>query len=153
MNSEQLSKGIAGTRGVQLQTKNSPVPGYDVIGMGYQDNETIDALISNAKLLVSPSIYEAICTPGMDAWNFGTPTAISDIPPFREHEATWGIRSAFFNPMDPANIADVLEGYLNDYDKALEDGNNSRISMSSYTWNEVSKRYMDIFLRSVQEHA
>jgi len=153
MNSEQVSKGIAGPHGVQLLTKNSSDLGYDVIGMGYQSNEVIDALIKKAKLLVSPSIYEAICTPGMDAWNFGTPTAISDIPPFREHEAKWGIRSAFFNPMDPANIADVIEAYLNNYDKAIDDGNSSRINISAYTWDDVSKGYMDIFLKSVKEYS
>jgi glycosyltransferase involved in cell wall biosynthesis len=151
MNSEQVSKGIAGPRGVQLQTKNSPALQYDVMGMGYRDNETIDALIRNARLLVSPSLYEAICTPGMDAWNFGIPTAISDIPPFREHEATWGIRSAFFNPMDPVNMADVMEAYLNNYDQARKDGESSKINMSAYTWNEVTKGYMDIFSRAIKE--
>ena len=153
MNSEQVSKGIAGPRGVQLLTKNSPNHQYDIIGMGYQTNEVIDALIKKAKLLVSPSIYEAICTPGMDAWNFGTPTAISDIPPFREHETAWGIRSAFFNPMDPSNMADVLEAYLNNYDQALEDGKNSKLNMSAYTWKEVSKGYMEIFLKSIKEYS
>ena len=69
---------------------------FDVRGMGYQTNETIDVLIQNAKLLVSPSIYEAICTPAMDAWNFGTPTAISDIAPFREHEHAWGVATDLF---------------------------------------------------------
>ena len=153
MNSEQVSKGIAGPRGVQLHTKNSPNSEYDVIGMGYQTNEVIDALIKKAKLLISSSIYEAICTPGMDAWNFGTPTAISDIPPFREHEKTWGIRSAFFNPMNPADMANVLDSYLNNYDQAIEDGMISKKNMQTYTWQNVSKGYMDIFLKAIKNYS
>jgi glycosyltransferase involved in cell wall biosynthesis len=153
MNSEQVSKGIASNRGVQLHAKNSADSQIDIIGMGYQSNEVMDALIKRAKLLVSPSIYEAICTPGMDAWTFGTPTAISDIPPFREHEETWGIRSAFFNPMDPQNIADVLESYLNNYSEAIEDGLISQKNMNSYTWEKVSKGYMDVFLSAMTKYS
>jgi glycosyltransferase involved in cell wall biosynthesis len=145
LNSDQVQKGIAEKRGVQLLTKNSDADAYDVIGMGYQPNEVIDALITKARLLVSPSIYEAICTPGMDAWNFGTPTAISDIPPFREHEKVWGIKSAFFDPMDPAAMANVMESYLKDYDKALEDGKISQRNMAAYTWKQVAAGYMEIF--------
>ena len=153
MNSDQVAKGLAGLRGVQLQTKNSTDKNFDVLGLGYQPNEVIDVLIKKARLLVSPSIYEAICTPAMDAWNFGTPTAISDIPPFREHEKTWGIRSAFFNPMDPANMADVLDSYLNNYDQAIEDGMISKKNMQTYTWQNVSKGYMDIFLKAVKNYS
>ncbi|MBV4357839.1 glycosyltransferase [Pinibacter aurantiacus] len=148
-NSESIPKGIAEYRGVQLLTSNSPQTFYDVRGMGYQPNEVLDALIKNAKLLVSPSIYEAICTPAMDAWNFGTPTAISDIPPFREHEKAWGIRSAFFDPMNPEKIADVLEAYLKDYDRAIEDGKTSKENMSKYSWKHVSKGYMEVFEKAI----
>ena len=150
MNSEQVRKGIAERRGVRLMTKNSSAGEYDVIGMGYQPNEVIDALIRKAKLLVSPSIYEAICTPAMDAWNFGTPTAISDIPPFREHEKAWGIRSAFFDPMDPQNMADVMEKYLNNYEQALADGEISKKRMANYSWKQVSEGYMEVFLKAIK---
>jgi len=112
--SDQIKFGIAEYRGVKLTTDND----YDVRGMGYQSNEQMDALIMNAKLMVSPSIYEEMCQPAMDAWSFGTPTALSDIPPFREHENVLGIKSAFFDPMNPLNIAEVLEQYLSNYDKA-----------------------------------
>ncbi len=152
MNSQQVKRGIAGYRGVELLTKNGAGRDFDVMGMGYQPNKVIDSLISRARLLVSPSIYEAICTPAMDAWHFGTPTAISDIPPFREHEKTWSIKSAFFDPMDPENIADVLEAYLNQYDKAREDGRVSKENMARYTWDNVASRYLDVFRRAIKEH-
>jgi glycosyltransferase involved in cell wall biosynthesis len=149
LNSEQVRKGVAEYRGVRLLTENDDSSDFDVVGMGYQPNEVIDVLIKKARLLVSPSIYEAICTPGMDAWNFGTPTAISDIPPFREHEKVWNIRSAFFDPMNPENIADVIEQYLSDYEVAKEDGRVSRINMASYSWKQVAAGYMEVFKDSM----
>ncbi len=152
INTDKVSFGIAGRTGVQLVTGNSPNQHYDIRGLGYQPNRVIDALIKKARLLVSASIYEAICTPGMDAWHFGTPTAISDIAPFREHEQVWGIRSAFFDPMNPEAIADTLEKYLNNYSLAKEDGLISQKNMSNYTWNITAKGYLDIFKKAIREH-
>jgi glycosyltransferase involved in cell wall biosynthesis len=88
----------------------------------------------------------------MDAWHFGTPTAISDIPPFREHETAWGIKSAFFDPMDPENIADVLERYLTQYDKAIEDGKISKANMAKYGWDKVSEGYLKVFKKAIANH-
>ena len=150
LNSNQVPRGIAEYRGIQMITRNSAARDFDVIGLGYQSNEVIDVLISRAKLLVSPSLYEAICTPGMDAWNFGTPTAISDIPPFREHEKAWGIKSAFFDPMNPRDMADVMEKYLNDYNRAQADGKTSQKNLKNYSWKHVAEGYMKVFNQAIQ---
>lgn len=151
MNSEQVQKAKVCYRGLRLLAEDTEITDFDVIGMGYQTNECIDALILKAKLLVSPSIYEAICTPAMDAWHFGTPTAISDIPPFREHERVWGIKSAFFDPMNPQNMADVIESYLLNYNKALEDAKVSKQKMAEYTWKNVADEYLKLFKKAVEE--
>lgn len=153
MHTDQIAFGIAERTGVQLVTKNSPNKYFDIRGLGYQPNHIIDALIKKARLLVSPSLYEAICTPGMDAWHFGTPTAISDIPPFREHEQVWGIRSAFFDPMDPLHIADTLEKYLNNYPAAQEDGIISRQNIAKYTWDKVAQGYLKLFQKAISTTA
>ncbi len=151
--SDKVKFGIAEKRGIRVVVQPSSHRDFDIRGMGYLPNESVDALIKRAKLMVSPSIYEAICTPGMDAWSFGTPTAISDIPPFREHEQVWGIRSAFFNPMDPANIAHVIHGYLQDYDRAKNDGETSRHNMGLYTWQMVAGKYVQAFQKAINEKA
>ena len=121
---------------------------YDVIGLGYLQNETLDALIMKANLLVSPSIYEAICTPAMDAWSFATPTAISDIAPFREHETTWGIKSAFFDPMNPHNIAAIISNSLMNIDDAKENAIISQKKLAQYSWDKIASSYMNIFLKA-----
>ena len=152
MNSDQLAYGKAEYRGVQLITNTSlSSTDFDIRGLGYQPNEVMDALISKAQLLVSPSIYEAICTPAMDAWSYGTPTAISDIPPYREHESAWNIRSSFFNPMDPMDIANKLELCLNNYEKTKSDGLLSQQNMHKYDWGHVTRAYLNIFNSAIKD--
>jgi glycosyltransferase involved in cell wall biosynthesis len=121
------------------------------MGLGYQTNECIDVLIANAQLLVSPSIYEAICTPAMDAWNFGVPTAISDIPPFREHEKAWGIHSVFFDPMNPKDMAEKIENALIDYENTKANGKLSREKMLNYGWEKVTEGYLAIFKKAIDK--
>ena len=145
VNSEQVNYGVAEYRGVQLISVVKQDSDFDIRGLGYQSNEVIDVLIANAKLLVSPSIYEAICTPAMDAWNFGVPTAISDIAPFREHEKAWGVQSVYFDPMNPTDIADKLEACLNDYENTKKQGQISRDKMKAYGWGKVATSYLEVF--------
>jgi glycosyltransferase involved in cell wall biosynthesis len=153
VNSDQIPYAIAGRTGIQMVTENSPNREYDIRGLGYQSNKAIEVLIKNARLLISPSIYEAICTPAMDAWFLGTPTAISDIPPFREHEQVWGVKSAFFDPMNIENIADTLEAYLNDPERARADAEISRQAIAKYTWPMVAQKYLEVFHNSINEYA
>lgn len=150
VNSEQFNYGIAEYRGIQLISEVKQNSDFDVRGLGYQSNEVIDVLIANAKLLVSPSIYEAICTPAMDAWNFGVPTAISDIAPFREHEKAWGVQSVYFDPMNPTDIANKIEACLNDYENTKKQGQISRDKMKAYGWDKVATSYLEVFKNAIE---
>jgi glycosyltransferase involved in cell wall biosynthesis len=147
VNTNKVERGIATYYG--LRKIMNYEEDFDVVGLGYQPNDIIDVLIMKAKLLVSPSIYEAICTPAMDAWSFGTPTAISDIPPFREHETTWKIMSAFFDPMNPQNIADVIAEYLSNYERATNEAQISQQKLNDYSWGHISSEYMDVFKQAL----
>lgn len=152
INTDKIAHGIATKTGVILLTSNSPLKDYDIRGLGYQTNEAIEVLIKNAELLVSPSIYEAICTPAMDAWHLGTPTAISAIPPFKEHEDILGIKSEFFDPMDINNIADTLENYLKNKKKMEENAIISKLNISNYTWEIVAKKYFNLFKEAIKNN-
>lgn len=149
---EKVPYGIAEKRGIRMVMNPKSTDDFNIRGMGYLPNKQVDALIKGARLMISPSLYEAICTPGMDAWSFGTPTAISDIPPFREHEKVWGIRSAFFNPLDPSDMADTLHRYLEDYQQAQADGKKSQHNMSAYTWRMVAEKYLAVFDQAIAQH-
>lgn len=149
VNTNKVEKALATYKGLRkIVNENEP---YDVVGMGYQPNEVIDALIMNASLLVSPSIYEAICTPAMDAWSFATPTAISDIAPFKEHEQTLGTKTAYFDPMNPHNIAEVLANCLSNLDSIKADAKISQQNLLNYSWNKIANQYMDVFQKATNK--
>lgn len=146
---DKIGIGKAEHRGVRKITDTTEQ--FDVMGLGYQPNEVLDTLIKRAVLLVSPSIYEAICTPGMDAWSFGVPTAISDIPPFREHETVFKIKSAFFDPMNPHDIAKTISTCLSDPDKIKSEAKISRANLANYSWKDVARSYMNVFKKAVNK--
>jgi glycosyltransferase involved in cell wall biosynthesis len=87
--------------------------------------------------------------PAMDAWSFGIPTAISNIEPFKEHELLFGIKSAYFDPMDPVNIADVLEQCLRNYDQTKKDAQFSKECLNKITWESVAKKYTSVFNEAI----
>ncbi len=142
----KVEKAIATYRGLRKIVNADEE--YNVIGMGYQPNEVLDALIMKASLLVSPSIYEAICTPAMDAWSFATPTAISNIAPFTEHEKTWGVKTAYFDPMNPHNIAEVLTKCLLNIDSIKANAKISQQKLLEYNWDRIAEQYMKVFLNA-----
>ena len=146
---DKIGIGKAEYRGVRKITDTKEA--FDVMGLGYQPNEVLDTLIRRAVLLVSPSIYEAICTPGMDAWSFGVPTAISDIPPFREHETVFKIKSAFFDPMNPHHIAEILTDCLSDPDKIKREAKISKANLANYSWKDVAGSYMNVFKKAINK--
>jgi glycosyltransferase involved in cell wall biosynthesis len=145
---DKVEKALATYRGLRKVVNDNEL--FDVIGMGYQPNEVLDALIMKATLLVSPSIYEAICTPAMDAWSFGTPTAISNISPFTEHENTWGVKTAYFDPMNPHNIAEVLSKCLQNLDSIKADAKISQQKLLAYSWDKIAEQYMNVFNNAIK---
>ena len=149
MGTDKIKKAVAEYRGIRKVLND--LDEFDVIGMGYQSNESIDALIMNAALLVSPSIYEAICTPAMDAWSYATPTAISDIAPFREHEKAWGVKTAYFDPMNPHNIAETLAHCLMEIDKSKSNALISQKQLAMYTWDKIAISYMNVFIKAINK--
>jgi glycosyltransferase involved in cell wall biosynthesis len=146
VSTNKVQKALATYRGLRKIVQDNDA--YDVVGMGYQPNEVLDALIMKASLLVSPSLYEAICTPAMDAWSFGIPTAISNIAPFTEHENTWGVKTAYFDPMNPHNISEVLSKCLINLDSMKEDAKISQQRLLAYSWDKIAEQYMKVFLNA-----
>ena len=148
---DKIGFGMAEYRG--LLNVSSPADdhsNYDVIGLGYTTNEFMDALIIGAELLISSSIYEEMCQPAMDAWMFGTPTVLSDIPPFREHEKNIGVKSAYFDPMNPSDIANTLHYCLSNTDEMYQNAIVSREKMKKYTWENVCTSYLNVFRKAIE---
>ena len=119
--------------------------GQDIHMLGYVTDAEVDALVSGATLVVSPSRYEAGSGPGLDAWALGAPVALSGIPAHREQVELLGVDAWFFNEDDPADIARVVT-------EAAAADNSAMVAQSAealarYDWKTVAERYHAVFER------
>lgn len=73
---------------------------------GFVTNEKLKVLLSEAKILVQPSLYEGFGLPPMEALCCGTKAVVSDIPVFKEVYA--GLPVTFFRTEDKADLAQKL---------------------------------------------
>ncbi|MBI2743916.1 MAG: glycosyltransferase [Chlamydiales bacterium] len=135
--------GRAGLLGLEVGDENR-----NVIGFGYVSNLQMDALIQCATLVVSTSLYEAGCGPGLDAWQRAVPVAMSDIPPFTEHMEVQGVKAALFNPRSSPDIAEKIDALLSNPQKAAEEALLSQARLSAYDWKSVAQKYINLFEKS-----
>lgn len=119
--------------------------GSDVYALGYVSDADADALISGARLLVAPSLYEAGSGPGLDAWALGTPVAMSAIPPFLEHLEYLHVEAYTFDPLDVCSIAATMLEAIADPGSMTEMGRRSQVAMNEYLWVDVARGYRAAF--------
>ena len=118
--------------------------GRDVFALGYVSDEQVDAITHQATMVVSTSLYEAGCGPAMDAWQWGVPVAFSNIPPFIEQLDALNVQAWVFDPLDPANIADVIGDALSS-PRTEDMVRQSSEAISRYTWADVARGYLTAF--------
>ena len=82
-----------------------------VIYLGYVSDARIPALYRNAAALVMPTYFGPSNIPTLEAFAFGTPAVISDLPGVEEQVRDAALR---FDPDDAADIADKLRLVLRD---------------------------------------
>ena len=116
----------------------------DVIGLGYVSNAAIDRLIHGAAVAVNASLYEGGNGSGLDAWRLGTPVAMSDIAPFREHIEALGVEAALFDPRSPADIAAKVADVIDRPARWAASVKRSKRAISRRTWDDVAA-YLEVF--------
>lgn len=121
----------------------------NVFGLGYVNNQEIDALIQGAEMVINASLYEGGNGPGLDAWGYGIPVAMSNISPFIEHLACYDVKAAVFDPRNAQDIADKIAFSLDHKEKTLENAHYSKESIRSFSWEGVAKQYLNIFDREI----
>ncbi|MDR0636313.1 MAG: glycosyltransferase family 4 protein [Treponema sp.] len=94
---------------------------------GFISDEHLKTLLSEAALLVQPSLYEGFGLPPLEAMVSGTPALVSDIPVFREIYADFPV--TFFHAGDSESLKEKLVLLLRDREMprvALPDSLRSR---------------------------
>lgn len=122
--------------------------GRDLFLLGYVSDADMDALVSGATLVVSPSRYEAGSGPGLDAWALGAPVALSAIPAHTEQVGLLGVEAYFFDESDPADMADVIANAVAADNSGMVE--RSAEALARYDWKVVAQRYHAVFERAVE---
>lgn len=120
-------------------------PSPQVLSLGMKSDREVAALIQRSRLVLNASLYEAGNGSGLDAWALGAPVAMSDIPPFREHLTTLGVRAELFHPRCCFDIRESIYRVLDNPAHAAEMVNVSREAMQRYDWDQVADRYLKVF--------
>jgi glycosyltransferase involved in cell wall biosynthesis len=109
---------------------------------GYVDENDKFGIFQNAKLFVSPSVYEGFGVPILEAFEAGTLAVISDIEPYRE---VGGEGVIYFDPYNIDQCVKTLYDSL-DNDKMKELVlENARLQKNRFSWLESTKKLKDIY--------
>ena len=133
--------GTAISTGVQVADASD----FNIRGLGYLSNEDMDMVIKGASLIISTSLYEAGSGPALDAWINEIPLIMSNIRPHLDQLAFFGIHCNTFDPMDTNDIYQQLDHALHNTDAMKERSRDAVGKLSSYTWADTARHYLDIF--------
>ncbi|MDP9090020.1 MAG: glycosyltransferase family 4 protein [Pseudomonadota bacterium] len=114
--------------GVELEAKN-------LILAGYVTDGELRSLYENAQCFVFPSFYEGFGLPPLEAMHCGCPTLVSNRSAMPE---VCGEASLYFEPDDPADIAQQLRRVLSSGTLRSEMREAGFIRTKLFTWNKAA---------------
>jgi len=109
----------------------------DVTFTGYISGGKLMEYISEASLLVQPSLYEGFCLPPLEAMVLGTSALISDIPVFREIYSGYPV--TFFRCRDSADLKENMLKLLSGEPSVI---NLSNDLLTKYTFEKTASAIM-----------
>jgi len=115
--------------------ESAKAQGYDVLHLGYVNEDQRAVLYKSASLFVHTSHYEGFGMPVLEAMAYGVPCAVSDIDIF--HEVA-GDTVSYFNQENPNSISSSIHKMLTDVhlrDRLRKEGQEHA---ESYSWEKVS---------------
>jgi glycosyltransferase involved in cell wall biosynthesis len=118
--------------------------GSDIVGTGFVNDIELATLYDNAACLITASIAEGGSLPLLEAVTHQIPVACSDIDVYREQVEFYGLRTEFFDPLNPDAIADTIV-HLFRAPHPKEEMNQMARRVDARTWNTVALEYMHIF--------
>lgn len=114
--------------------------GLGVIHCGYVSMDERAALYQDAEVFVLPSHEEGFGMPILEAMQYETPVAVSDIPVF--HEVA-GNAALYFDQTDANDIAEKLVLILTDKKLQAKLLHESKLALKKYSWPKVAESVLD----------
>ncbi len=115
--------------------------------IGYQEPAKLAKVFASARAYVFPSLSEGFGIPGLNAMAAGVPTIASDIPTLKE---IYGDAACYFNPRDPADIAQKIRSVLNSPQKRQELIEKGQMQAKKYSWLKMAEETLVVYTESAQ---
>jgi glycosyltransferase involved in cell wall biosynthesis len=112
--------------------------------LGYVPRADLPALYAGAACLVHPSLFEGFGIPLVEAMHAGCPIVAAEGSALRE---VAGDAALFFDPRDPAAIADALLAVAGDAGRAAELVRRGRTRAALFSAPAMAQRTLDLFER------
>ncbi len=108
----------------------------------YVTDDELSALYKGAYAFVSASLHEGFGLPGVEALGFGLPLAVSNIGVFNE---IYDNAAVYFNPLDPADIAEKFYLLLRDpqFYRQMQEKSFQRSLL--FDWQTAARQTLEIY--------
>jgi len=124
--------------------------GHDFWGLGYVDDFELECLYRGATALVVPVLYEAGSFPVLEAMRALCPVVCSRIPALVEQARLVEDNIWLFDPSDSYDLANVIQGILNDPTVATERGRCAKQMVDKiYSWGKTAEGYLAVFQEAI----
>lgn len=109
--------------------------------LGYVEQADLQAIYHLATALIMPSLFESVSIPIYEAFQAGTPVAVSNILSIPEQVGDAGL---LFDPISVSSIADSMLKLVNDPELASQLGERGRKKMAVFTQQNYCKQLQDL---------
>lgn len=117
-----------------------------VIFPGFVPDEDLPALMTGARVLAMPSLYEGFGLPVVEAMACGTPVVCSNRSSLPE---VTGEAALLVDPLDVGAWAEALEKVLWDEELRTELRERGFRQAQKFTWEEAARRTLEVFERVI----
>ena len=130
---------IVGSRDIFFDRFKKKISKYDdfVNLIGFQGNEELLHLYHQAEALVFPSLLEGFGLPGLEAMVAGTPVIAAGNSCLPE---IYGQAAIYFDPLKTEDMAQKIEGLLEDKKKVGKLIKEGRSQLQKYDWTKTARK-------------
>ena len=129
-----------------LASRLGLVKGRSLLLLGNLGDDEYDTVLQGAACVVVPTLGEGGGSfPVEEALLHGVPVVCSDIPVLREQMERLGAEVAWFDPLDPGELAARLRELVREHPAALARAKAQVARLSPRTWDDVAADYGAVF--------
>jgi alpha-1,3-rhamnosyl/mannosyltransferase len=122
----------------------------DVLTPGFVSDEELNLIYNAAEAFISPSVYETICLPVMEAQAAGLPVICIDTPGMRE---TMGDAALFISKLEIEELAEAMSRMAEDAALRRELTETGLIYSKRFSWQKCAADVLAVLTEAVQMSA